>query len=102
MNESRSEPSSMAGPGKLTPRRGGTASPLKRMQDKWNANLSFFRQRHWGTSMVRIRLCRSDERDAIHGVVNRAAVAYRGVIPPDCWHEPYMGRADLDREIEAG
>jgi GNAT superfamily N-acetyltransferase len=52
--------------------------------------------------MVRIRLCRSDERDAIHGVVNRAAVAYRGVIPPDCWHEPYMARADLDREIEAG
>jgi len=34
--------------------------------------------------------------------VNAAAEAYRGVIPRDCWHEPYMPREELDREIEAG
>ena len=34
--------------------------------------------------------------------MNAAAEAYRGVIPRDCWHEPYMPREELDREIEAG
>lgn len=34
--------------------------------------------------------------------MNQAAEAYRGVIPADCWHEPYMSRAELDREIDAG
>jgi GNAT superfamily N-acetyltransferase len=35
-------------------------------------------------------------------IINRAAEAYRGVIPADCWHEPYMPPADLTREIKAG
>jgi N-acetylglutamate synthase-like GNAT family acetyltransferase len=35
-------------------------------------------------------------------VVNAAAVAYKGVIPADRWHEPYMPRDELRREIEAG
>ena len=38
----------------------------------------------------------------IAAVVNAAAVAYRGVIPADCWHEPYMPVAELRAEIEAG
>lgn len=38
----------------------------------------------------------------IAAVVNAAAVAYRGVIPADCWHEPYMPLAALRAEIEAG
>jgi len=35
-------------------------------------------------------------------IVNAAAVAYRGVIPEDRWHEPYMGTAELEGEIAAG
>ena len=35
-------------------------------------------------------------------IVNAAAVAYRGVIPADRWHEPYMSRHELDREVDAG
>ena len=35
-------------------------------------------------------------------IVNAAAVAYRGVIPEDRWHEPYMGPAELEGEIAAG
>ena len=35
-------------------------------------------------------------------IVNDAAEAYRGVIPPDRWHEPYMDLDELDREIAAG
>jgi GNAT superfamily N-acetyltransferase len=49
-----------------------------------------------------IRLCREDERGAILAIVNAAAEAYRGVIPADRWHEPYMGRDELDQEIAAG
>ena len=35
-------------------------------------------------------------------IVNAAAVAYRGVIPADRWHEPYMTREELDHEVGAG
>jgi GNAT superfamily N-acetyltransferase len=49
-----------------------------------------------------IRPCRDEERDAILAIVNAAAEAYRGVIPADRWHEPYMSRPELDAEIAAG
>jgi GNAT superfamily N-acetyltransferase len=52
--------------------------------------------------MTGIRLCRDDERATILAIVNAAAEAYRGVIPPDRWHEPYMSASELDREIAAG
>lgn len=35
-------------------------------------------------------------------IVNGAAEAYRGVIPADRWHEPYMPEAELREEIAAG
>ena len=37
-----------------------------------------------------IRRCRDDELAAIFAIVNAAADVYRGVIPEDRWHEPYM------------
>ena len=37
-----------------------------------------------------------------NAAVNAAAAAYRGVIPHDCWHEPYMPRRELDAELAAG
>ncbi len=49
-----------------------------------------------------MRLCRDDERDDILAIINAAAVAYRGVIPADRWHEPYMPGHELDRERAAG
>jgi len=49
-----------------------------------------------------IRPCREAERSAILAIVNAAAVAYRGVIPADRWHEPYMSARELDSEIDAG
>jgi GNAT superfamily N-acetyltransferase len=49
-----------------------------------------------------IRPCRDDERPAILAIVNAAAAAYRGVIPADRWHEPYMSARELDEEIAAG
>jgi N-acetylglutamate synthase-like GNAT family acetyltransferase len=35
-------------------------------------------------------------------IINDAARAYRGVIPADRWHEPYMPSAELAKEIAAG
>ena len=52
--------------------------------------------------MGAIRPCREDERTAILEIVNAAATAYRGVIPDDRWHEPYMQSAELEREIADG
>jgi GNAT superfamily N-acetyltransferase len=52
--------------------------------------------------MPTIRRCRDDERDAIYEIVNAAAERYRGVIPADRWHEPYMPKDELDAEIAAG
>ena len=52
--------------------------------------------------MSSIRLCREDERAAILTIVNDAAEAYRGAIPADRWHEPYMTRNEFENEIAAG
>lgn len=49
-----------------------------------------------------IRRCIDDDVPAIDAIINEAAAAYRGVIPADCWHEPYMDRAHLVAEIGAG
>lgn len=49
-----------------------------------------------------LRDCTAADVDAIAAVINEAAEAYRGVIPADCWHEPYMPRQELDDEIAAG
>ena len=50
----------------------------------------------------RIRPCRVDDEARILEIINAAAEAYRGVIPDDCWHEPYFDEAQLGREIAAG
>ena len=49
-----------------------------------------------------IRPCRGDESVGILEIVNAAAEAYRGVIPDDRWHEPYMSLAELQGEIADG
>src|SRR5579864_8790135 len=49
-----------------------------------------------------IRRCADADVAQIDAIVNAAARAYRGVIPPECWHEPYMSRAELTAEIAAG
>ena len=49
-----------------------------------------------------IRRCTAADLATIDSIINEAAAKYRGVIPADCWHEPYMSRAELEREIAAG
>ena len=38
----------------------------------------------------------------IHEIINDAARAYKGVIPADRWHEPYMPMHELESEIAKG
>jgi GNAT superfamily N-acetyltransferase len=52
--------------------------------------------------MTNIRPCRDDEHSTILSIINAAAESYRGVIPEDCWHEPYMPASELQSEIAAG
>jgi len=52
--------------------------------------------------MYTVRRCRKDEGSVIHEIINAAAEAYRGIIPADRWHDPYMSLPELDSEISAG
>ena len=52
--------------------------------------------------MAPIRSCGPGDHQAICTIINAAAEKYRGVIPADRWHEPYMPRAELEAEIAAG
>jgi N-acetylglutamate synthase-like GNAT family acetyltransferase len=49
-----------------------------------------------------IRPCDDNDFDTIFSIINEAAEAYRGVIPADRWHEPYMPREELRHEIQSG
>jgi GNAT superfamily N-acetyltransferase len=49
-----------------------------------------------------IRPCHDSDHAAILAIINGAAEAYRGVIPADRWHEPYMSAPELAGEIAAG
>jgi GNAT superfamily N-acetyltransferase len=49
-----------------------------------------------------VRPCRDDEQSALLHIVNAAAQKYRGVIPDDCWHEPYLHADELAHEVAAG
>ena len=49
-----------------------------------------------------IRACTESDFDDIYAIINDAAQAYRGVIPEDRWHEPYMPISDLQHEIDHG
>ncbi len=51
---------------------------------------------------MQIRPCTPADLDTIYEIINDGAVAYRGVIAADRWHEPYMSREALEREIAAG
>jgi N-acetylglutamate synthase-like GNAT family acetyltransferase len=49
-----------------------------------------------------IRRSAEADHETILAIVNDAAQAYRGVIPADRWHEPYMPKDELEQEIAAG
>jgi GNAT superfamily N-acetyltransferase len=52
--------------------------------------------------MSTVQICRDDDHAAILAIINSAAEAYRGVIPDDRWHEPYMSLREFNDAVEAG
>ena len=41
---------------------------------------------------------KSDTSKILH-VINDASLRYKGIIPDDCWHEPYMSKHELIDEL---
>ena len=49
-----------------------------------------------------IRKCNESDIDAIFDIINDAALAYKGIIPDDRWHEPYMSDEEIRHAIKDG
>jgi N-acetylglutamate synthase-like GNAT family acetyltransferase len=49
-----------------------------------------------------IRKCTEADFETIYEIINEAAQVYKGVIPEDRWHKPYMPREELRGEIQDG
>lgn len=49
-----------------------------------------------------IRLCGQKDIGAMCGIINDSARAYKGHIPEDCYHQPYMPKDRLLAEIADG
>jgi len=49
-----------------------------------------------------IRKCTQEDLFVMYEIINDAAQAYKGVIPEDRWHEPYMPIEELKHEIDDG
>ncbi|WP_136604870.1 GNAT family N-acetyltransferase [Paenibacillus dokdonensis] len=49
-----------------------------------------------------IRLCGRQDQQVIYEVINDASQAYKGIIPEDRYHEPYMPAEELMSELEDG
>ncbi len=47
-----------------------------------------------------IRECQPNDINRIYFIINEAAKAYEGVIPADCYHQPYMARDELQQEMK--
>jgi len=54
------------------------------------------------TNPMNMRKCGGDDFEIIYSIINEAAQAYKGVIPNDCWKEPYMHKDEFQHEIDAG
>src|SRR5438046_7916900 len=59
-----------------------------------------FESAEMGETMI--RKCTPRDFDEIFNIINDAAIAYKGVIPTDRWHEPYMTKAELQAQLEEG
>ncbi len=49
-----------------------------------------------------IRQCTESDFQSIFEIINESAMAYKGIIPDDRWHEPYMPEEEVRHEIEDG
>jgi GNAT superfamily N-acetyltransferase len=46
-----------------------------------------------------IRKCQPSDTERMYFIINKAAKAYKGIIPADCYHQPYMPMDELNQEM---
>ena len=46
--------------------------------------------------------CKKTDTSKILNIINDASIKYKGVIPDDCWKEPYMSEQELIDEFSDG
>ena len=46
--------------------------------------------------------CNYRDFDTIYEIINDGASAYKGIIPADRWHEPYMTTDELKKQMQEG
>lgn len=51
---------------------------------------------------MKIRACTAADLPQMFAIINDAAQAYKGIIPADRWHEPYMPMQELKAQIADG
>jgi N-acetylglutamate synthase-like GNAT family acetyltransferase len=49
-----------------------------------------------------IAACEESDLPVVGEIINESAMAYKGVIPADRWHEPYMPFHELESEVARG
>jgi len=47
-----------------------------------------------------IRECQPNDTNRIYFIINEAAKAFQGIIPADCYHQPYMPMYELQQEMK--
>jgi GNAT superfamily N-acetyltransferase len=55
-----------------------------------------------GAVALDIRPVGREDLPVVFDIINESAQAYKGVIPADRWHEPYMPMQELESEIAKG
>jgi GNAT superfamily N-acetyltransferase len=90
----------------MTPATTYVSPAAKFCSRSWRARVAWWRSVHAAenrmTDQTPIRRCTDQDLETVLAIINEAAEAYRGVIPADRWHEPYMSMAELRRDVEAG
>jgi len=59
-------------------------------------------KRATGEQILVVRCCNDRDFEQILSIINDGAQAYRGIIPADCWTDPYMSEKALAHEINEG
>jgi N-acetylglutamate synthase-like GNAT family acetyltransferase len=49
-----------------------------------------------------VRPATPEDFQRVYEIINDAAQAYKGIIPADRWHEPYMPQSELEEQIADG
>ena len=68
----------------------------------WQSQPAIIKESKLGEQARMIRRCDDRDFELIWAIINDGAQAYKGIIPDDCWTEPYMSRDELHHEIEDG